>query len=704
MEEADEAAHGLARARRARGARSYQRLDKAGRGYRLARAPERPLKDPFAISIALCAALAASSSAQERPPVPGAPRPQPPVFRPAEGGLGLVEAVRLTLAHDPRIRLQEAEMQGRAGIARELSGQFDLTLRGDGRFDYLQQELPESVKRQQRKDRQDLTDTLPGVESLADSLDALLVNLNDPRLETNPTAVDLTMGVVDPQTRIESLNLQTQLLLLTELINAASDPNLRRNLIDIRSTTIQQMRDQTRRTARDAGLIRTDLRNAVSDLGEAPVDEWQRRAGVHVDLVRQLRNGIVLSPFIDVTHAAQNFRGKEFTDIKRGGQGVEDNYRSEIGFDVVFPLLRGRGRTSVTAAERAAQVDYEASRLDYMHEKSRGVLETARAYWELRAATEALEVANRSVQLETDLLNLTQALVRARERARSDEVRVQASHADALARVAAAERRLSDARVNLARVMGVALEEGVLGAPAAADPFPEPPADLGATAAAAEELARRAMERRLDRRAAATREQAAEILVRGARKDTRMRLDLFGRVFGTATAEKRVTDLDRWVFGSANGGIELEKPFGNNLLLGRLAQRESSLMLANIESADVARTVALNVVRLVQSLRVAADQVRRAEEAVRFYDRTIVDEQAKLRAGDSTLVDTIFTEQQTTAAREALVFARRDYASLLAELRYEAGLLVVEGPDGGRVTDSTLTTLPPELRGAEPRP
>ena len=631
------------------------------------------------------------------------PRYQPPVFRPDEKGLSLVEAVRLTLQHDPFILLQEAETLGRAGIARELSGQFDLTLRGNGRFDYTETELPESVKRQQRKDRQDLIDTLPGVESLADSLDAVLTNLNDPRLLTEPNTFDLTRGVTDPQTRIEVLGLQTQLILLTELINAAASPTLRQNLTNLRQTTLDLMREQIRRTAREANLIRLDLRNAIRDLGPAPVDEWRRRSSVHLDLVRQLRNGIVLAPFFDLSYAAQNFKGKTSTDTKKGGQGVEDTYRSEIGFDVRLPLLRGLGKSSVAAAETAARIDYEASRLTLMHEKSRGVLETVRAYWDLRAATEELEVARRSVKLEGDLLGLTQALIKAKEKPRADEFRVQASHADALARLAGAERRLTDARVNLARVMGVALGESADKAPLPADPFPEPPEDVATSAQAIEKLARDAIEQRLDRKAALLLEQAAGVLAKGARRDTKPRLDLQGRVFGTSTAEKSFTDLDRWVFRSANGTLELEAPFANNLLRGRLAQRESSLILAEIESTDRARIITLNVLRLTESLRVAVDQLKRAEDAVRYYDRTIDDEQAKLKAGDSTLVDTILTEQQATAARQALVSAHRDYATLLAELRFEAGLLVLDGPNGGRVTESSLTGVPASLRGSAPR-
>jgi len=630
------------------------------------------------------------------------PRYQPPVFRPDEKGLPLLEAVRLTLQHDPFILLQEAESLGRAGIARELSGQFDLTLRGDGKFEYIEQELPESVKRQQRKDRQDLIDTLPGVEALADSLDAVLTNLADPRLLTDPNSVDLTRGITDPQTRIEILGLETQLILLTELINSASSPTLRQNLTNLRQTTLDLAREQLRRTAREANLIRLDLRNALRDLGPAPVDEWKRKSSVHLDLVRQLRNGILFSPFFDLSYAAQNFKGKTSTDTKKGGQGVEDTYRSEIGFDVRVPLLRGLGRASVAAAETAARKDYEASRLTLLHEKSRSVLETVRAYWDLRAATEELEVARRSVKLEADLLGLTQALIKAKEKPRSDEFRVQASHADAQARLAAAERRLSDARINLARVMGVALEDAEK-APLAADPFPEPPEDVATAAYAPEILARDAIERRMDRKAALLLEEAAGVLAKGARRDTKPRLDLQGRLFGTATAEAKFTDLDRWVFRSANGTLELEAPFANNLQRGRLAQREASLKLAEIESTDRARIIALNVLRLVQSLLVAVDQLKRAEDAVRYYDKTIEDEQAKLKAGDSTLVDTILTEQQTTAARQARVTAHRDYANLLSELRFEAGVLVLDGPNGGRVTEESLLGVPASLRGTAPR-
>src|SRR5262245_3935607 len=533
----------------------------------------KPLPPAASASLALVLAIAPGALGQAY---------QPPVFRPDEKGLRLLEAVRLSLQHDPFILLQEADTLGQAGVVRELSGQFDVTLRGSGAFDYIEQELPESVKRQQRKDRQDLKDVLPGVQSLDDSLDALSRNLQDPRLLTSPDAVDLTAGITDAQTRIEALTLQTNLALLTELINNSTSATLRQNLTTLRQTTLGTARDQIGRSAREANRVRLEIEKAIQDLGEAPIDEWKRNAKFHLDLVKQLRNGIGISPFVDLNYAAQNFKGKESTDVAKGGEGIRDAYRSEVGFDVRVPLLRGLGKTSVAAAETAARKDYEASRFTLLHEKSRSVLETVRAYWDLRAASEELEVARRSEKLEADLLSLTQALIKAKERPRSDEARVQASHADSLARLAAANRRLSDARVNLARVMGMALESAE-SAPLPADPFPEPPDDLSTSPEATANLASEAIDQRMDRKALALQEEAAGVLVKGARSDTKPRLDLQTRLFGTSTAEGKFTDLDRWVFRSASGALDLEVPFANDALRGRLTQRESSLNIAQID-------------------------------------------------------------------------------------------------------------------------
>ena len=373
---------------------------------------------------------------------------------------------------------------------------------------------------------------------------------------------------------------------------------------------------------------------------------------------------------------------------------MRDLYKGEVGFEVLLPLRRGLGSDSVAAGENAAKQDLEASRLSMLHQKTYSVLSTVLAYWEARAASEQIEVLKRSVGLQSDMAKMIQELIKRGERARADESRVLASLADAQARLDASERRSHEARVNLARVMGVALADIAL-VPLASDPFPRPPDNLAAEAALAT-FAAQAAGQRYDRQAAIHTQEAGRILEKGARLDTRSQINLDTFFWGSSVGEQN-PKLGSWVFQSYSAALDVEKPFGNNERLGFADQQAASLRRATIESADLERTIALNVVRLGRALAASALRLRHAEEAVRNYNQTIKDEQAKLKLGDSTLVDTIITEQQTTAARLALVAAQQDFASQLARLRYEAGLLVRDERGGSSVSPETLLTVPTAL-------
>jgi outer membrane protein TolC len=124
----------------------------------------------------------------------------------------------------------------------------------------------------------------------------------------------------------------------------------------------------------------------------------------------------------------------------------------------------------------------------------------------------------------------------------------------------------------------------------------------------------------------------------------------------------------------------------------------ASLNQSAIDAADLGRNVALNVERLALSLQLAAERLKRAQEAVGFYDKTIDSEQQKLKAGDSTLVDTVLTEQQTTSARLAYVQAQQEFATTLARLRFESGQLVLREGEQARITGDSLATVPAPIR------
>jgi outer membrane protein TolC len=333
-----------------------------------------------------------------------------------------------------------------------------------------------------------------------------------------------------------------------------------------------------------------------------------------------------------------------------------------------------------------------------LHQESQSILQTILAYWDARSAADQVEVGRRSVKLQADLLNLTQELIKAGEMPAADEARNQASYADALARLDAAERRLHESRINLARAIGMSLPAASAG-PMPADAFP-PPVQVAAPDEAVLALVRTAFDRRNDLLAAQTILEAAGILVKGAKDDTRRLLNVDGSFWGTGLGEDEISNVDRWVFKSGEARATFEMPFKNNQAMGRYGQRQASERQAAIDAGDQARTIGLNVERLSRSLALAAERLQRARESVVAYDKTIESEQAKLKAGDSTLIDTILTEQQTTAARLTLVSAEQEYATTLARLLFETGLILDRQEGIAKVNGDALVGVPAQLQGA----
>jgi len=620
-----------------------------------------------------------------------------PSLRFDDKGIGLLDAVRLTLQNDPSIKLRGLDVEGKQGVVQELSGQFDTILNGDGQYTYHQEELRRSVKQREQDYRDKLDAAIPKVTQLRNSYGRALDILNTD-LITDPNSVDFTTGIPDPDVINEMELLKSELILTNDLIARTTDPALQKDFFLLRQETIDRSKRRFQALFDAVKNQPEELRKQRDLLGTTPLEQWNDSATAHLDVEHLFRNGIFVSPYADFNYNASNYVGKNDWDPALGGSGFPPAYRGEVGFDVVLPILRGRGSAEVASNEKAATVDAEAARLLTIHQQSQSVLSTTIAYWQLRAALENVDVAKRSVDLQGDLLNYTRQLIKAKEKARADEARVLASHSDSEARLESAERQVSEARINLARVMGIALADPAL-APLPSDPFPRPPDTMSKDDAAVAQLARESPGRRLDYLASKKLEEAGRILVRGAELNARRLLNVDGRVWGTSIGEEN-PDFGSWVFRSARGGLTLEVPFGNDERQGRVAQNRASLKQNVIQSADVERTTILNVARLAQALRLSADRLTKAERAVTQYDQTIVDERAKLRAGDSTLIDTILTEQQTTSARAARVAALEDYAETLARLRFEAGLLVRESQGAGNVASDNLLTVPAPLSGA----
>jgi outer membrane protein TolC len=621
---------------------------------------------------------AASASAQDKPY-------EPTSMRFTEGGVSLAEALQVTLANDPQIKLQAANVTFREGAFRSSRGAFDFAVAGDFFGEYREQELRDSRKEKEDENRQKLRDLVTEGSKFEEDARRLQASLR--------TALASPVG----QEQVTDPVVQAQMVLLRTLISEQTNPEARDELLRLRRQILEETLAPIQ-TELDRGIENLEkARDQLAKMGDVPEAETFKRVSFALNLNKRFRMGFFVNPFADARLDGTNFKDK-LIDAEFGGKGIEDLYTFRAGLGLTIPLLRGLGFGSLAAAEKSAVSEVQAAQLTVKHQNSVSALRTARAYWDLRAAQDALEVANRSAGLQDRIVELTQRLINGGEMPAADLARSQASQLRAKARVQDSERRVHEARVALALAMGITVTEDAATLPMARDPFPGPPEGTLPNDAEAAALANGAPARREDLKASMLREQAAQQLVRGARNDLRPKVDLTGRGWYTSLGEINISDAyDRWIGPSFSGQLTFDVPIGNNVFRGRLLQREADYRTRRITSADLDRQIKLNVIRTAGALREAATRVELAQQAVGFSKKTIESEIEKFQAGDATLIDAILTEDQQTDALLTLVSAQQEYANLLAQLRFESGSLVAS--DGTSVKPEALISVP---KGANP--
>ncbi len=623
---------------------------------------------------------------------------EPPVFSPvtySEEQISLLEAVNLTLQNDPTILLQEESVRLSQGVAQQEKGSFDLSFKADLDASYVKQELLESTKKREREKRDQAEQRFEdarldrqaaerGRDVLGDIVDALERNPNQP---VSPLIPD------DAEDAL-SIELLVFIALIDAEIDFETDPDKRQDLVNQRQQTIEDAFTTAVESGVPAAIQAEE--DALSEwlrLGPVPEDEEIYSGRFNLRLEKPFRSGILFAPFIELTLEGSNFVGKKQSDLD-GGKGTEDTHKETVGFTVNLPLGRGRGKAATGAAERAAKIDLEASRSALLHQASSSVFRTAQAYWALRAAQETVGIFEESLERQERLVEITDALIQADELPRAEMARAKARAANTRGSVEGALRSLHQARLSLAQVVGLNVEDEAH-APLAGDGFPPAPDPASFETVNSSNMAREAVDQRFDYRAAVQLRDSRKVLVRAARLNLRPVVDLQLKPFYTARAESSFSEaIDRWVGPSGSLALNLDKPFGNNTQKGQLLQSQANFRISDINLENLARLIKSNVVLSFGSLRLALEQLVRADEAIGYYQQTVDAEIEKFRSGSSTLVDTILTEERLTEAYLQWVSAQQQWATFLSQLRFETGTLITGQPEVSRVDEENLFAVP----------
>ncbi|HEX2643068.1 MAG TPA: TolC family protein [Thermoanaerobaculia bacterium] len=449
-----------------------------------------------------------------------------------------------------------------------------------------------------------------------------------------------------------------------------------------------------------AAQIRTDAPASLSSRSE------QRRLESSLGFTQRFRTGLSITPQVDLVRTE---------DLLDGTPGVN---LGTVGFQIRQPLLRGRGRAATAAVELSAERELAASRLDVRQTLSERVLTLLRQYWSYKAAALNLDILLESESRSRELMETTRRLIEADVTPAAELVQIEANLAAQEASRIAGERDLFEARQSLGREIGLDYREiGALDLPA--DAFPAVaasavPAALPAPSQGAPGIDRyvaAALARRDDLRAARERQQGVEALIRAAENALKPQVDLVfrpsytGLVEGTGLGDF-YSPLFRNVPGvSSSFSLSLGWPTANRQARGSLLQTQAALAESRLFVESVAKAIGADVPTALDAVARQAQRLEKAEEAVGLYERTVFNEERKLRAGTSTLIDVINQRDRLTAARQQRVAAQLALALAIADLRFQTGTLLAPAGDpanpaatasrqDGAIEQRRLTTLP----------
>ena len=406
-------------------------------------------------------------------------------------------------------------------------------------------------------------------------------------------------------------------------------------------------------------------------LGIITEDQVSNVTTFDVGASKQYRNGVRISPSFVNTRTTDNIY-----DI--GGVNL-----TTVAFEVNIPLLRGRGRSVVAAAESAAGIEVDASLLDLNQTISGLLSNTASSYWAAVGAARNLSVAQDSERRGEIYVENVRALIDAGRVPKSEIHQVEANLATRAAERIAAEQSLIAARQQLALAMGLPTDQMAdVGTPK--DEFPGDDSQVLATinAYSAQQFYGFALAHRADYLAARKRETEAKTLLAPARNGVRSEVDInlstgyssleegtgIGSFFGAPGRAPRGPDLGI--------SVTYQFPPRNDAALGTLMRAQSDVRQAELRILQTGQSIMASVVTAIAGVRNAALQLQRAQAAVKESEAALEGEREKYRLGVGQIVDVLTVEDRLTAAEQTQVSAQVGYALALTQLRFVTGFIV----------------------------
>lgn len=392
---------------------------------------------------------------------------------------------------------------------------------------------------------------------------------------------------------------------------------------------------------------------------------------------KRYRSGLSTTASIGYNRTSNNIPLNSFNE--NVGPYFNDN-TTTVNLSVIQPLLRGRGKAITTANQRMSELSIDNQKLILDYTYSIEVFNMTVNYWQYLAEHQSLEIYNKNEDRVKQVLEITQELVNAEKKPRSELLQIKADIRTKERQTVLAEQQLHNARQNLGRQIGY--DENMsnqLGIPL--DDFPE--LILEDVNINPEDLIQIAIQNRADLKSQWKSSDLTDIGVEIAKDGLKPKLDLTGFVnYSGKDAGNNIDKLISPLFQSPGRNINSGISFNFSLPV-RNRQAEANYINRKLIREDQ-QIIIDNQIRIIESnvniaynnLMGSISSLEKAKETYSFSKTVFENEEIKFKNGLTTLLNLILLQERLTFAQLDLIQSKLSLAISLATLRHETGTLV----------------------------
>ncbi len=394
---------------------------------------------------------------------------------------------------------------------------------------------------------------------------------------------------------------------------------------------------------------------------------------------KKFRSGIVVTPALQITRTDTTV-----FEIDPGQKKIYDAPTNQAKVDllVTVPLLKGYGKKVNTANEMVAKKQVDVRVYELHHMISQKILNTILAYWQYLSSNKRLIQIIDSEKRAQVIVKETKTYIKAGNRPESDLKQTLANLSDKRIQRITAEQDLFAQKQNLGITMGFDfMQSKNIQIPS--DSFLQIDKKIvDEICSNTSQIVKKALNNRSDYLQLIEQEWQKKLLVKAAKNNSLPQLDLNMDVGYTGLDEGDGVGYAGSAFTNNIKGYNYAVSLNYNLFLENstaksiLFQKKSELKQIEIIKQGLRKNISSNILIAVDRLKNSLKSLLAAEESVTYYKSTLNNEEKKFKIGTATLFDLIQIEENLTNSTLTFIAAKLNYASAMAQLKYETGSIV----------------------------